>query len=87
MAGMTAAVKAQMQREPIATESTSGPHLPTPYSCEDISLLAASAKGMPNRRPIPTCLKAPRKTSWTMLARSAPKAMRTPISLVRRAIA
>ena len=41
--------------------------------------------GMPMRSPMRICRKAPRRTRRTMPGRSAPRAMRTPISLVRRA--
>ncbi len=41
----------------------------------------------PNASPKPTCTNAPRSTMRTTLFRSAPRAMRSPISLVRRATA
>src|SRR6185295_8495658 len=83
LAGMIAAKNAEIARAPAATDKASGSQLETPYSWAEIRRPAPMANGTPNSRPTSTRAEAPRRTSRTTFARSAPSAMRIPISLVR----
>ncbi len=87
LAGIMAAKKAQMANPPAATIRAKGSQLETPYSSDEISRPAPTASGSPSKRPINTRLNAPCKTRRRTFARSAPSAMRMPISFVRCATA
>ena len=65
---------------PVA-EIRNGSQLETPYSSDEIRRPAPTASGSPNKRPINTRLKAPRKTKRTTFVRSAPSANQTCIAL------
>jgi hypothetical protein len=82
-AGITDASRAASASSSVATASITGSQGLTPNSWPVISLPAPIAAGMPIANPIPTYEKAPRSTIFTTLPRSAPNAMRTPISPVR----
>src|ERR1700674_2098502 len=82
-AGMMAAKKEQIASAPAATVSASGSQEETPYSWAEIKRPAPIARGKPTRSPTKTRLNAPPSTSRITFGRSAPSAMRMPISLVR----
>ncbi len=57
----------------------------TPYNCVETYLLTPSAAGTPIARPAATSTSVSRITIHTTCACGAPSAIRSPISLVRRA--
>ena len=82
-AGITAATSAANPRTTVAAANSSGFHGVTPKSWLAMRYPAPIAAGIPIPNPIPTCQNAPRSTIATTERRSAPSAMRTPISLLR----
>src|SRR5258708_2974044 len=81
-AGIMAAKNEQIASVPAATVSASGSHEETPYSWAESNRPAPTARGNPRIRPTNTRLNAPPSTSRITFGRSAPSAMRMPISLV-----
>ncbi len=82
-AGITAARNAASPNSTVAAVSIVGPHGRTPYSWPAIARPARIAAGIPSASPIAYLQEGPTSTIRTTLPRSAPNAMRTPISLVR----
>src|SRR4051794_30203515 len=83
VAGIMAAINAQIPSAPAATASASGSQKETSYNWLEIRRPAAIASGTPSKSPITTRTKAPRSTYRTTFVRSAPSAIRIPISFVR----
>ena len=85
LAGMNPASAAAADRTAIAIPMLTGSEARTPKSWLAMNRPPSSATGTPIARPIAICRNAPRSTNCMTLPRSAPNAMRKPISLVRRA--
>src|SRR6516162_3009171 len=81
-AGIIAATNEQKVNAPVATVSAGGSHHRTPYNWAESNFPAPIASGNPRISPISTRAKAPARTSCITFLRSAPSAMRIPISLV-----
>ena len=81
---MNAATSVAATSNSAARTSSAGSHGRTPNNRLAINAPETIAAGMPSANPTLTCTNAPRSTIPTTDARSAPSAMRTPISAVRR---
>src|SRR5262249_52031403 len=84
-AGNTEATNAANASAPAAVVNATGSQKGTPYNCADNRYPAPTASGTPSSNPSPTRVNAPPSTRPITFLRSAPSAMRTPISLRRRA--
>ena len=82
-AGSADASNAASPNANVADASNTGSQGLTLNNCCVISLPAPIAAGMPIAKPMATWEKAPLNTMRNTLTRSAPSAMRTPISPVR----